>query len=107
MPEYKIEFTSDAREGFAALDKSEKVIVTKQLDKLKRAPELGAPLGRRDDLDLTGYRKLYAARKRVRIIYRIEAEVLVVTVVAIGPRENALVYRIADATTKKRPRAAT
>lgn len=50
---------------------------------------------------LAGYRKLYAASKRIRVIYRILPEG-VVDVVAIGPRDSAKVYAIADAEVKRR-----
>jgi mRNA-degrading endonuclease RelE of RelBE toxin-antitoxin system len=103
MPsEYEVELIESAREGFAGLDKSDQILVTKQLEKLKRAPQLGVPLGNKMGYDLTGCYKLYAARKRIRIIYEIEDNRLIVTVIAIGAREAARVYAIADAEMGKR-----
>jgi mRNA interferase RelE/StbE len=90
---YKVVLTADAAQDFRDLDKSVKDQVARQLKKLEISPELGEHLGRKDGLDLTGYYKLYAARKAIRIIYRIlEMEVLV-EVVAIGKREDMAVYR--------------
>ena len=92
MP-YKVVLTQDAAQDFRDLDKSVKDQVARQLKKLETSPELGEHLGRKGGLDLTGYYKLYAARKAIRIIYRIvELEVLV-EVVAIGKREDMAVYR--------------
>lgn len=102
MPSYEVLFTQAAREGLANLDKGERDQVLKQIEKLKRAPELGAPLGNRLGTSLAGYRKLYACKKRVRIIYGIEGLRLVVTVIAIGPREDARVYQIAEAEATRR-----
>jgi mRNA interferase RelE/StbE len=90
---YKVVLTADAAQDFRNLDKSVKDQVARQLKKLETSPELGEHLGRKGGLDLTGYYKLYAARKAIRIIYRIvELEVLV-EVVAIGKREDMAVYR--------------
>lgn len=102
MPEYEVVFTRVAREGLAALDRGDRNQVFKQIDKLKHAPELGAPLGSRLGIALAGYRKLYACRKRIRVIYGIEGMKLVVTVIAVGPREDAKVYRIAEAEAMRR-----
>ena len=45
---------------------------------------------------------MYAAKKRVRVIYEIAGTKLIVTVIAIGPREDARVYRIASSEAKNR-----
>lgn len=92
MPkEYKVELSQPARDGFADLDKGDQGLVYKQLVKLKRAPELGTPLGNKMGFDLTGYSKLSVAQKRIRIIYEVAGSILVVTVIAIGAREAAKV----------------
>jgi mRNA interferase RelE/StbE len=101
---YEVTLAKSAEDGLAALDRSEQIQVVKQLEKLKRAPELGEALGNKTGLPLTGYRKLYAARKRIRIIYTIQREIVVVLVVAIGPREDAKVYKIAEAEAARRLR---
>lgn len=43
--------------------------------------------------DLTGYYKLYAAKKSIRIVYRIIDQKILVEVVAIGKREDLAVYQ--------------
>lgn len=101
---YEVTLAKSAEDGLAALDRSEQVQVIKQLEKLKRAPELGEPLGNKMGAPLTGYRKLYAARKRIRIIYTVQHAIVLVLVVAIGPREDAKVYKIAEAATRRRLR---
>ena len=92
MP-YKVVLTADAAQDFRSLDKSVKDQVARQLKKLGTSPELGEHLGRKAGLDLTGYYKLYAARKAIRIIYRIVELEVIVEVVAIGKREDMAVYR--------------
>ena len=65
----------------------------KQLVKLERNPKYGAPLGNKAGINLEGYFKLYADKKRIRIIY--EEIGHVIKVIAIDKREDMEVYRIA------------
>jgi mRNA interferase RelE/StbE len=90
---YKVVLTAQAAQDFRALDGSVKEQVARQLRKLETTPLLGEHLGNRGGLDLTGYYKLYAARKAIRIVYRIVAMDVIVEVVAIGKREDFHVYR--------------
>jgi mRNA interferase RelE/StbE len=90
---YKVVLTAQAAQDFRALDGSVKEQVARQLRKLETAPLLGEHLGNRGGLDLTGYYKLYAARKAIRIVYRIVEMDVIVEVVAIGKREDFQVYR--------------
>lgn len=92
MP-YKVVLTAQAAQDFRTLDGSVKEQVARQLRKLETAPLLGEHLGNRGGLDLTGYYKLYAARKAIRIVYRIVELDVIVEVVAIGKREDFAVYR--------------
>ena len=92
---YRVTLTADAADDFRRLDGSLKQLVAKQLKKLETSPLLGEHLGNKAGLDLTGYYKLYAAKKSVRIVYRIIAEEVIVEVVAIGKREDLAVYQSA------------
>lgn len=94
MP-YKIILTEAAKKDFHALDGSIKLPVAKQLKKLETSPHLGEHLGKRGPLDLTGHYKLYAVKKTVRIVYRIDEATVIVEVVAIGKREDLQVYKSA------------
>ncbi|OGW65446.1 MAG: hypothetical protein A3H49_08435 [Nitrospirae bacterium RIFCSPLOWO2_02_FULL_62_14] len=85
--------TAQATKDFRTLDGSVKEQVARQIRKLETAPLLGEHLGNRGGLDLTGYYKLYAARKAIRIVYRIVEMEVIVEVVAIGKREDFEVYR--------------
>jgi mRNA interferase RelE/StbE len=90
---YSVTLTADAAEDFRRLDGSLKQPVAKQLKKLETSPLLGEHLGNKVDLDLTGYYKLYAAKKGIRIVYRIIELEVIVEIVAIGKREELAVYR--------------
>ena len=92
---YKIFFHPDAAEEIANLDNSVRIPVLKQIQKLATTPGLGAELGNKHGFDLTGYRKLYADKKRIRIVYKIIDEKVLVQVIAVGKRDSMEVYNAA------------
>lgn len=89
---YKVLLTPEAAADFKALDGSVKKPVAKQLKKLEESPHLGQPLGNMQGFDLTGYYKLYAVKKSIRVVYRIIEDEVVVEVVGIGKRADFEVY---------------
>jgi mRNA interferase RelE/StbE len=91
---WKVKLTDEARNDFKELDGSQRILILKQLSKLERDPRIGKHLGNKMGMDLTGYYKLYADKKRVRIIYSIEDDLI--KVIAIGEREEMEVYQLAS-----------
>jgi len=89
---YKVLLTPEAATDFRALDGSVKKLVGKQLKKLEESPHLGQPLGNMQGFDLTGYYKLYAVKKSIRIVYCIIENEVVVEVVGIGKRADFEAY---------------
>ena len=81
-----------ALEELQALDGRLRAMVAKQLLKLQENPLAGKELGNRAGIDLTGYRKLYLDKRRIRIVYQYRQEILIVFVVSIGKREDLAVY---------------
>ncbi|GBD95607.1 MAG TPA: hypothetical protein ENG83_16075 [Nitrospirae bacterium] len=63
MP-YKIEFLPDAAKDFDSLDKSVRKEATKKIDTLSKNPFIGKPLGKKPGIKLTGFYKLYFAKKK-------------------------------------------
>ena len=47
-------------------------------------------------MNLTGLRKMYVAKKQVRIVYEIVENIVIVKVLAIGKREDMKVYKEAE-----------
>jgi mRNA interferase RelE/StbE len=90
---WKVELTAEAHEDFNRLDGSIKKQVLKQLVKLERDPDYGEPLGNKAGINLEGYFKLYADKRRIRIVYGVND--FVIRVIAIDKREDMEVYRIA------------
>ena len=93
MPTWKVELIAEAQADFNRLDGSVKKRVLKQLVKLEQNPKFGDPLGNKAGINLEGYFKLYADKKRIRIIY--EKIDHIIKIIAIDKREDMEVYRIA------------
>ncbi|MDE7226742.1 MAG: type II toxin-antitoxin system RelE/ParE family toxin [Treponemataceae bacterium] len=89
---YKIFFHPQAVQELHRLEGSVKRLVLKQIAKLSRSPLLGEELGNRNGFNLTGYRKMYVDKKRVRIVYRVRHETVEVFIIAIGKRGDMEVY---------------
>ena len=93
MLTWKVELIPEAQTDFNRLDGSVKKRILKQLVKLEQNPKYGDPLGNKAGINLEGYFKLYADKKRIRIIY--EEVDHIIKIIAIDKRENMEVYRIA------------
>jgi mRNA interferase RelE/StbE len=92
---YSVIFTEDAENDLKNLDKSIRTQVIKKAIALQDNPFFGDPLGNKFGLDLTGYYKLYAAKKAYRIVYRLIGEKIeVVEIIGIGKREKEEIYRL-------------
>ena len=92
---FKIDFHPEAARDFDSLDGSVQKEVGKKIDALAENPFLGKPLGKKLGLDLTGFYKLYAFRKKTRIVYRIGKGYLeVIEIIGIGKRDKAEIYKL-------------
>ncbi len=89
---FNVLLIQEAKKDFEKLDGSIKKQVLKKLILLETNPFLGKPLGNRAGMDLTGYYKLYAYKKRIRIVYEIKNDALIIMVISIGKREDFAVY---------------
>ena len=99
MKTWEIKLTEDAKKDFKSLDGRQKKLILKQFIKLETNPFYGKPLGCKMGLDLTGYYKLYADKKKTRIIYSIKENII--KVIAVDKRGDFEVYRIASERIKK------
>jgi len=90
-----IQFIPEAAQDYKQLDGRIKKLVNKKIDKLKENPFLGEALGNKNNIDLTGYYKIYVAKKTYRIVYRIvKDEIEIVEIWGIGKRDKMEIYRI-------------
>lgn len=99
---HKIEFIPDAAEDFTSLDTSIRKEATRKIDALSENPFLGAPLGNKFGINLTGLYKLYFAKKKYRSVYRLLGEQIeVIEIVGIGKRDKEEIYRLVAKRLKK------
>ena len=94
MP-YEVLLIKDAQQDYNSLDGAIKKQAKTQLGKLKVSPELGQPLGKKLEMDLTGYRCLHFYKNKYRIVYKVDEEKRQVIVAGIGRREKAQIYEAA------------
>ena len=91
---FDIQFIPEAVKDYKLLDGSIKKIVNEKIEKLKENPFLGEPLGNKNNVDLTGFYKIYAAKKSYRIIYRVlDNAIEVVEIWGIGKRDKLEIYK--------------
>jgi len=93
---YEIFFIPEAQNDYDSLDGSIKKAVNKKIDNLAENPLLGLPLGNKDNTNLTGFYKIYVAKKAVRIIYRLlpGKKVEVIEIWGIGKRDKMKIYKV-------------
>lgn len=93
---YAIEYHQSVEDDLNNLGHDTASSVLKKIKKLAENPFLGIELGNKANMDLTGFRKLYVDKKRVRIVYKIIAEKLQIFIVAAGKRDDMEVYKKAS-----------
>jgi len=91
---HKIEFITEAVEDFGRLDGSIRKKVAKKIDELAANPYLGKPLGNLSGINLNGFYKLYTDDKKIRIVYRLLLEdIVIVEIWGIGKRGKSQIYQ--------------
>ncbi|MCL1959283.1 MAG: type II toxin-antitoxin system RelE/ParE family toxin [Spirochaetes bacterium] len=98
-----IQFIPEAEKDYKSLDGSIKKMVNEKIDKLKDDVYIGEELGNKNNIDLTGYYKIYVAKKKYRIIYRIvKNEIEIIEIWGIGKRDKFEIYEDVGKRIKKR-----
>jgi mRNA interferase RelE/StbE len=103
----QIRFISEALKDMKSLDHSVSVQVTKGILKVSQNPQsvhqggYGKPLGNKDGTDLTGLFKIKFLRLGIRVVYLLEEQNNIMTVIVVSVREDSQVYREAANRRKK------
>ena len=90
---YDLQFHPLVENDLKKLNNSVRIEVFKKLKKIQTSPELGELSGNKYGMNLSGLRKMYVAKKQVRIVYEIVESMIVVKVLVIGKREDMVVYK--------------
>ena len=93
---YQLKLHPKIEDDLKELDSSLQIQVFKKLKQIQNSPELGLPLGNRNNMNLSGFRKVYIDKKRVRIVYTVKDDELLIYAIAIGKRDEMEVYKKAN-----------
>ena len=90
------EFHPEAKEELKKLNNGVQILFTKKLKQILNTPEIGIKLGNKNNLKLTGLKKVYFNNKKHRIVYETVEDKVMIYIVAVGKREGMDVYKKAD-----------
>lgn len=93
---YTITYHEDIKKDIKELGHSVAIQVFKKIEKIANNPMLGEELGKKVNLNLSGFRKVYVDNKKIRIVYKIINDRIEIFVVAIGKRDDMEVYKKAS-----------
>lgn len=93
---YKLKVHPKIEDDLNELDHSLRVQVFKKLKQIQNSPELGLPLGNKNNMNLSAFRKVYVSKKKVRIVYEVQNDILCIYTIAIGKRDDMEVYKKAS-----------
>jgi len=93
---YDLQFHPLVEDDLKKLNNSVRIEIFKKLKKIQTSPELGELLGNKNGMNLSGLRKMYVAKKQVRIVYEIVESIIVVKILVVGKREDMVVYKQAQ-----------
>ena len=95
---YKIELIPEAQNDYRKLDGGIKKLVNKKLDELSDKPLLGEQLGNKHNINLTGFYKIYIAKKSFKIVYRLitPSQIEIIEIWGIGRRDKEEIYRVIE-----------
>jgi len=98
-----INFIPEAEKDYKSLDGSIKKLVNEKIDDLRDNAYIGEELGNKYNIDLTGYYKIYVAKKKYRIVYRIVKKgIEIIEIWGIGKRDKLEIYKDVGKRIKKR-----
>lgn len=98
---WDLDYVPEARKDIKDLDRSQQIVVTKALKKVKTNPlpqdegGYGKPLGKKHGRDLTNFLKIKLRGEGIRIVYKLIRTETKMLVVVVGVREDEEVYEIA------------
>ena len=93
---YELQLHPKVEDDLKELDNALQIQVCKKLKQIQISPQLGLPLGNKNNMNLSGFKKVYVAKKRVRIVYEIQDDELLIYTIAIGKRNDMEVYKKAN-----------
>ena len=98
---WELDYVPEARKDIKNLNRSQQIVVTKALKKVKTNPlpqdegGYGKPFGKKRCRNLTNFLKIKLRGEGIRIVYKLIRTETKMLVVVVGVREDEEVYEIA------------
>ena len=93
---YNFKFHPEAKKELKKLNNAIQILFTKKLKRIINSPEIGLDLGNKNNLNLSGFKKVYFNNRKHRIVYEIIEDEILIHIIAIGKREDMDVYKKAN-----------
>lgn len=104
---WDVKYLSEALDDLDELDGSQRKLVLKSIEKVRKNPlsqqegGYGKLLGKKGNTDLTGFLKIKLRASGLRLVYKVIKQEDRMLIVVIGAREDEEVYSIAEKRIKK------
>ena len=90
---YSLKLHDKVYNDLKVLDNTLVIKVFKKLKQIQQSPQIGENLGNKNGMNLSGFKKVYIDKKRVRIVFEVQDDILTVYTIAIGQRDDMEVYK--------------
>ena len=90
---YSLKLHDKVYDDLKFLDNALVIKVFKKLKQIQQSPQIGENLGNKNGMNLSGFKKVYIDKKRVRIVFEVQDDILTVYTIAIGQRDDMEVYK--------------
>ena len=90
---YSLKLHDKVYDDLKVLDNALVIKVFKKLKQIQQPPQIGENLGNKNGMNLSGFKKVYIDKKRVRIVFEVQDDILTVYTIAIGQRDDMEVYK--------------
>ncbi len=90
---YSLKLHDKVYDDLKVLDNALVIKVFKKLKQIQQSPQMGENLGNKNGMNLSGFKKVYIDKKRVRIVFEVQDDILTVYTIAVGQRDDMEVYK--------------
>ena len=90
---YSLKLHDKVYDDLKVFDNTLVIKVFKKLKQIQQSPQIGENLGNKNGMNLSGFKKVYIDKKRVRIVFEVQDDILTVYTIAVGQRDDMEVYK--------------
>ncbi|MDD2508830.1 MAG: hypothetical protein PHS78_07315 [Aliarcobacter skirrowii] len=90
---YSLKLHDKVYDDLKVLDNALIIKVFKKLKQIQQSPQIGENLGNKNGMNLSGFKKVYIDKKRVRIVFEVQDDILTIYTIAVGQRDDMEVYK--------------